>query len=95
MAANPSVRISAETLAPWLSRVFQTHGLSAADATTAARALVKANLRGVDSHGVARVPMYCERLRRGVANPVPDIQVRRRNFCIIPPAGSPSNSSGG
>ena len=69
--------IAAEALAPWLSKVFQTHGLPAADATTAARALVKANLRGVDSHGVARVPMYCERLRRGGANPTPDIHVQR------------------
>jgi LDH2 family malate/lactate/ureidoglycolate dehydrogenase len=77
MPVNEIMRISAEALAQWLRPVFETHGMPEADAATAARALIKASLRGVDSHGVARVPMYCERLRRGVANPVPDIQVRR------------------
>ena len=30
--------------------------------------LVDASLRGVDSHGVARVPIYVERLRAGGLN---------------------------
>ncbi|NIO43493.1 MAG: Ldh family oxidoreductase, partial [Burkholderiales bacterium] len=55
-------------------QIFLYYGLSREDAQTAAYALVKANLRGVDSHGVARVPMYCKRLRRKVANPRPDIR---------------------
>jgi len=66
-----------EELEKWLEAVFSHYDLPPDDARTAARALVKANLRGVDSHGVARVPMYCERLRRGVANPTPDIAVDR------------------
>ena len=75
MPANKTVKIAAEDLMRWLPMIFGNHGLPASDARTAARALVKANLRGVDSHGVARVPMYCERLRRGVANPTPEIKV--------------------
>ncbi|MDJ0876381.1 MAG: Ldh family oxidoreductase [Desulfobacterales bacterium] len=77
MPNSESVTIRAEDLTKWLRPVFETHGLPAADAATASRALVRASLRGVDSHGVARVPMYCERLRRGVANPVPDIRIER------------------
>lgn len=48
-----------------VSDVFTFNGLSQTDAAVAADALVEASLRGVDSHGIARVPMYCERLRRG------------------------------
>jgi len=68
--------MDAQVLLGFVQRVFVGHGLPAADAETAARALVWANLRGVDSHGVARVPMYCERLRRGATNPRPDIVIR-------------------
>jgi L-2-hydroxycarboxylate dehydrogenase (NAD+) len=74
---DQSVTIPSEELEKWLQQVFENHRLPPSDARTAARALVKASLRGVDSHGVARVPMYCERLRRGVANPTPDITVTR------------------
>jgi L-2-hydroxycarboxylate dehydrogenase (NAD+) len=69
--------IAWRALQDWLQNVFETHHLPPADALTAARALVKASLRGVDSHGVARTPMYCERLRRGVANPTPNMSVER------------------
>ena len=64
-------------LQDFVRQVFSAHGLPDEDAETAAGALVKANLQGVDSHGVGRVPMYCERLRRGVARARPDIRVER------------------
>ena len=77
MAAKKSMTIASEALENWLQQVFEAHDLSSSDALTAAHAMVKANLRGVDSHGVARVAMYCERLRKGVANPHPNIEVAR------------------
>lgn len=61
----------------FVEKIFSLNGLPAEDAEVAAAALVQANLRGVDSHGVARVPMYCRRLRRGAANPSPRIVARR------------------
>jgi LDH2 family malate/lactate/ureidoglycolate dehydrogenase len=42
-----------------------------------ARALVLADLRGVDSHGVLRVGVYVERLKRGLINPAPKVRVLR------------------
>src|SRR3981189_3633663 len=36
--------------------------------------LVRANLRGHDSHGVIRVPQYCAALKSGHLNPAPKIQ---------------------
>jgi LDH2 family malate/lactate/ureidoglycolate dehydrogenase len=77
MQPDRPITMAWKELETWLTAVFKGYNLPPQDARTAARALVKANLRGVDSHGVARVPMYCERLRRGVSNPTPDIKIRR------------------
>jgi len=57
--------------------IFKQAGLPENDAAIVAEGLVKANLRGIDSHGVSRIPMYLERLRRGVVNPKPDMKVTR------------------
>ena len=48
-------------------------GLAAADARLVAETLVESNLRGVDSHGVVRLPHYAKRLRNGTVNPRPKI----------------------
>jgi LDH2 family malate/lactate/ureidoglycolate dehydrogenase len=77
MGVNDSTTIEAEELRDWLRKVFAAHRMPLHDAEVAANALVKASLRGVDSHGVARTPMYCERMRRKVANPTPEIKVTR------------------
>ena len=74
---NDSVIIASSQLHNFIRKIFFRNGLSEEHAETASYALVKANLRGVDSHGVARVPMYCERLRRRMANPQPKIEVAR------------------
>ena len=38
--------------------------------------LIKAELRGVDSHGMVRLPVYARRIQAGVVKARPDIQVR-------------------
>ena len=45
--------------------MFAARGARAADAAAVADALVWANLRGVDSHGVSRVPRYLELFDKG------------------------------
>jgi LDH2 family malate/lactate/ureidoglycolate dehydrogenase len=55
--------------------LFEAEGLPASDAAIVADGLVQANLRGIDSHGISRIPMYLTRLRRGVVNPRPAIAV--------------------
>ena len=52
-------------------------GLEAADAQLVAETLVAANLRGVDSHGVVRLPHYATRLRNGSVKARPKITARR------------------
>ena len=52
-------------------------GLSTGDALTVADSLVSAECRGTVSHGVARLPHYLERLRRGSIQARPAITVAR------------------
>ncbi|WP_274425354.1 Ldh family oxidoreductase [Chelativorans sp. YIM 93263] len=46
-----------------------------ADAERIAACLVLADLRGLPSHGIARLPVYAERLRRGLVKPRPNLNL--------------------
>jgi LDH2 family malate/lactate/ureidoglycolate dehydrogenase len=46
-------------------------------AATVASCLVSADLRGVDTHGLCRLPIYLERLRAGLINPHPALKPKR------------------
>lgn len=70
-------RFTAEALTEYARAIFLSAGLREADAALVAGDLVKANLRGVDSHGVSRIPMYLERLRRGLVNPRPNVTLTK------------------
>jgi ureidoglycolate dehydrogenase (NAD+) len=66
-----------ERLARFAAACLEKLGLAVADARLVAETLVEANLRGVDSHGVVRLPHYATRLRNGTVNAKPRISVRR------------------
>jgi LDH2 family malate/lactate/ureidoglycolate dehydrogenase len=72
-----STRVPATTLTEFSTQMFQVAGLSAPDAATAAGVLINADLRGVWSHGVIRLPMYIQRLQNKVANSKPNIQTQQ------------------
>ena len=72
MSAN---RVSAEDLEVFVTALFAKAGVPADDATQVARCLVAADLRGVVSHGVGRVPIYLHRLAVGLVDPRPAIVV--------------------
>src|SRR5438552_2308434 len=54
--------------------IFAARDVPRDDAEWIATLLVRANLRGHDSHGVIRVPQYCAALKTGHLNPAPKIQ---------------------
>lgn len=56
----------AETLAAWVRRLFVRRGVPDEAAGIVAECLVTADLRGVSSHGVSRVPIYVKRLAEGL-----------------------------
>jgi uncharacterized oxidoreductase len=55
--------------------IFVARGVPDDDAAWIARLLVRANLRGHDSHGVIRVPQYVAGLKAGTLNPRPRMQL--------------------
>jgi ureidoglycolate dehydrogenase (NAD+) len=64
------------------SALFQAAGVARAMADEWAKSLIWANLRGVDSHGVLRIPIYLDRLKHKVMNPAPDMRVEKRAGAI-------------
>src|SRR5215510_3688516 len=58
-------------------RLLIAHGVREADAATVAGCLVSADLRGVDTHGLCRLPGYLDRVRRGLINPRPVLKAER------------------
>jgi LDH2 family malate/lactate/ureidoglycolate dehydrogenase len=52
-------------------------GLPANDAKIVAECLVQADLRGVNTHGVVRIPSYTPRVSKGLINPNPNIKINR------------------
>lgn len=68
-------------LRAFLHRAFTGLGMPEEDADWTAQTLVTAELRGVTSHGVIRMPHYVKRLEIGLANPTP-------NFRVVKDAGA-------
>jgi len=66
-----------EALREFSTRIFLHFGVPKADAEQAADVLASADLRGIDSHGVARLTSYFELLSEGLINPTPKIKILR------------------
>src|SRR5262249_12846080 len=85
-----SIRVHHDDLARFIARGFETKGMSAADAAVVADALVWANLRGGDGHGVARLPRYLEMIDRQEMDPRgrPHMALAADSFFILDAARS-------
>lgn len=75
--------VSSEALHRFTREVFARGGMSDAHAGIVADALVWANLRGVDSHGVSRVPSYVEWMRRGDINATPRMTIGSETAAVM------------
>jgi ureidoglycolate dehydrogenase (NAD+) len=67
------VSVAAPALRELVGALFARAGMPAAHAATVADALVWANLRGVDTHGVMRVARYLEFIAAGAINTRPKL----------------------
>src|ERR1043165_3128782 len=61
--------IRREELLQIAADLLESGGFSAQQAKQTAALLVWANLRGIDSHGVLRIPRYVEMCEQGLINP--------------------------
>ncbi|OGL05690.1 MAG: hypothetical protein A3H48_01530 [Candidatus Rokubacteria bacterium RIFCSPLOWO2_02_FULL_71_18] len=67
--------LDAGTLERVTRDIFARLGAPADDAAWIAMLLVRANLRGHDSHGVIRIPQYVAAVTKGELNPTPKIAI--------------------
>jgi ureidoglycolate dehydrogenase (NAD+) len=74
VAPSQSRQIEASALQRFATDLLVAGGFAAQHAAETAELLVWANLRGVDSHGVLRIPRYVEMVELGLINPAPVIR---------------------
>lgn len=70
---SESILVRHEPLRVFVRQCLEHSGLSQADAMLVADSLVESNLRGIDSHGTARLPHYLNRIHHGSINPRPNL----------------------
>lgn len=71
---SDKVFLAIDSVESFLLSVTTAAGLSPEHAQIVARALVLADLRGVDTHGANRIPAYLDRIRSGVVAPSPTLE---------------------
>jgi len=80
-AAEP--RFEEEELAGLVRQLFESAGVGSDAAAQATHALLLADLRGIESHGVARLPGYIRRLRGGMIEADAELTVDRESPSTI------------
>ena len=60
-----------------ITKIFVKNKLSKKHALICAEALVNAELVGAPSHGLSRLKMYCDRIKKKVINPSPKIKIKK------------------
>ncbi len=65
------------TLRLKLKSIFSDHNLSKKHSEICADYLIKAELMGAKSHGVARLKMYCDRIKKKLIKARPNIKVKK------------------
>lgn len=74
---DKTVTVHPERLKAYAARLLEKAGMTPEAAALVADTLVAANLRGVDSHGIVRLPAYINKMQKGGTNPRPHLRVVR------------------
>lgn len=75
--------ISYERLKDIVVQVLERLDVPYEDALSTAEALLSADLRGVESHGILRFPTYVKRIKLGLIKAKPDIKVMKESKTLI------------
>ncbi|MFW9853669.1 MAG: Ldh family oxidoreductase [Candidatus Thorarchaeota archaeon] len=73
--AEEVILIDSKKLKKFIKEVFQRLGTPAEDAEICADVLNRSDLTGIESHGVQRLKMYYDRIKKGIQSPVTKITV--------------------
>ena len=60
-----------------ITEIFIKHKLSINHSKICSEAIVNAELVGASSHGLSRLKMYCDRIKKKVINPQPNIKIKK------------------
>src|SRR6056300_1851538 len=71
------VNLKTPQLKKLVIKIFKKHGLSDSHAAISAEALINAELVGAYGHGLTRLKMYCDRIKKKVINPKPNIKIKK------------------
>src|SRR3954467_6411105 len=74
---KPSHILPSEYLREFSAQVFMRFGVPETDARQAADVLARSDLRGIDSHGIARLHTYFDMLEMGRINAKPKLKIVR------------------
>jgi LDH2 family malate/lactate/ureidoglycolate dehydrogenase len=77
-----NVKISAKQAQDFCTECFEKFGVPKDNAENIADNLVMANLRGVDSHGIIRIPFYIDGIRKGFVQRSSDIRTVEESASI-------------
>lgn len=77
--AEAAVELTLHELRTFGQRVYEHLGVPGEDAAVVVDAQLDADLRGVDTHGLQRLPWYVGNLERGESNPAPSFQILRES----------------
>lgn len=74
MTTNTHVNVTPASAQAFAENILSSYGVPADRATMIAEALVLADLRGVDTHGINRLGGYVERIKHNVLDPNPELR---------------------
>lgn len=77
------MNLAPQALRDLVRGIFERQGMNAAHAALTADVLVWADLRGMGSHGVMRVPQYVRFIAKGDLNPKPAIARRHEGPAVV------------
>jgi LDH2 family malate/lactate/ureidoglycolate dehydrogenase len=80
MTEVETITYPVEQLIEFSTRTFMHFGVPAESATQAAKVLAASDLRGIESHGVARLHTYFDMLTLGRINPRPVVKIIRQSL---------------
>lgn len=72
---NKQQCINSDSLIEWGRLCLSAVGVATQDASFVSEKLVQTSLWGIDSHGIARLPHYLNRISAGSINPTPQITI--------------------
>jgi len=71
------MKMKKQNLEKILIKIFMNHKLNKDHAKISSQALINAELVGAYGHGLSRLKMYCNRIKKKLINPKPKIKVKK------------------